>query len=148
MGSEARRAAIEDRFRVNWDAGSGTLRTPVAFENAPVLITRVDQAASIAKPPNSGSWVRLSIREGESNQVDLNSAPRVRETGRIYLQIFVVRGNGTAAARAFADLAKPIFRRAQFSGISCRVPTVQPVGDTEGWWQLNVSWPYYADDIV
>lgn len=148
MAREARRAAIEDRFRTNWTADATTLRTPVAFENAPVLLTRVDQTASIPKAPAGGSWVRLTVREGESNQVDLNSAPRVRELGRIILQIFVAKGNGTAAARAFADLAAPIFRRAQFAGITCRVPTVQAVGDTEGWWQLNVGWPYQADDIV
>lgn len=151
MGDSATRAAIESRFLTMWTADATNLRTPVALENVPYLPVLVSGSAtgSLPKPPNNAAWVRLTIREGESRQIELrDTTPLRRSSGVIIVQIFVPRGTGTDASADYADLLPAIFERKQFGGITTRTQRTTIVGDTEHWWQRNVSFPYQRDQAA
>lgn len=130
MTLEAERIAIESRFNTNWTT------TTKAFDNIPF------------KPPTNGDgWARLTILDGKSDQVSLNTDPTHRRVGVITVQIFVPKGTGTITVRTYADSIAAIFRNAVFSGIVCRSPFLVRVGQTGEWYQMNVIVPFFIDEI-
>lgn len=100
-------------------------------------------------PPNDGSsWVRLTVVEGESNIAGLGDSQRLfRNVGVIICQIFVQDGKGSKAALDIADILETIWGGASFNGITCRASSVTRVGADNGWYQVNVSTPYFWDNI-
>ena len=129
MNFAQERSSIEARFTTQW-AG----RTPIAFDNV-----------AFTPPANQGAFVRLAIRNGDSNTAGVQGTGSVltEHQGRIWVQVFVKEGTGTAAARGHADAAAAIFGNSRFDGIRCYAPEIKHVGaDGNGYHQINVSIPY------
>ena len=133
MSFNAVRQAIEQRMVSNW-AGPAT----VAYEN-----TRFDQ-------PAGSQWLRLTVREGESETAGLKgSAIGVRRNGLIIVQVFTPAGDGTKSAREAADSVAAIFEHQRFSGITTYNASISVVGMTkDSWHQINVTIPYWSYDDV
>lgn len=130
MGFDTGRKDVETRFQNYW----GTT-TEVLYDN----MTRV--------PERGTPWVRLTINEGQSNIIGIADTNLYRNLGVIIVQVFVPEGQGTASARQLADQAAAIFRGAQFgSGITCRAPQLANIGVIDGWYQINVSVPFFRDE--
>jgi len=120
------RAAIEGRLASNWTT------TDIAYVNVPFA------------PDNAAPWVRLNILNGESGPRNVNDGKR--HLGVIVLQIFVPQNTGTATARTYADSLATIFEDAQFSGILCGVASIETIGNTGTWYQINVTVGYWRDE--
>jgi len=125
------RKAIESRMAAAWTT------TPIRWENVPFAAT-------------STPYVALFILDGEGNQVSLGSPALRRWVGIIVVQIFVQQDTGTQLARSYADTIGAIFDRAQFSSgnsgmIRCQTPSINNVGVTNGWNQINVTVPFIRD---
>ncbi len=131
MSFAATRQAIEERFRDFWLA-----RTKVHYEN------------TAFEPTHGVAWVRLSIREGEGNQIELAANPLHKFAGLIIVQVFTPENTGTSDARLLADVAAECFRSVSFAAgasgqITCQTPSAQTIGvDDAGWFQINVVAPY------
>ena len=123
--------AIESRFNTVWSASPNT---PIRFENDP------------RPAPDSGEWVKCVVIPATAERSTLGIKNH-RFTGFININIFVSKGTGTNRARTLADLASAIFRDTEFSGIVCRSPNITTIGDVEGFYQINVSVPYWRDYI-
>lgn len=133
MSFENERRDIEARFSTAWAA-----TTPVAYGNVPL------------EPPQNSSWVRLTILDGDAQQVSIGTGVAGaihRNAGLIIAQIFTALGAGERPARLLADQVANIFRSAQFSDIICRSPRVEVIGDTGGYYQVNVAVPFQRDTV-
>lgn len=101
-------------------------------------------------PPESSEWIAVSIRAGDSQQIEIGS-PTIthRHSGLVYVQIFSPIGKGDKAALDIADQIAALFRRYRQSvtngGIVFRTPTIRAVGVDGAFFQVNVSVPYVRD---
>ena len=101
------------------------------------------------KLPESGMWVQFSVLPGEDIQVDVGTQNRYRTTGIALANIFCPWETGEQDALVLADQIKTAFRGVTDAGVTYRTPSVQVIGRTAGkWWQINVSCPWYADDLA
>jgi len=116
----------------------------VAYDNAPF-----DQ-------PDNEMWIRWSVLTGNSFRTDLGgSTNRQRHSGIGMAQIFSLLGKGTRDALILADRIVARFNSVSdttsVSGNSVifRTPSISHVGRADSqWWQINVSCPFYADEIA
>lgn len=125
------RKAIEKRLADNWAT------TPIKYENVPFKETKA-------------AYVALFILRGDGQQASLGSSVLRRWPGLIVVQIFVPAGSGTQMALGYANTVGALFDKAEFSTgnsgwIRCRTPSAQPVGEKNGWWQVNVTVPYVRE---
>lgn len=137
MSFQDERVAIEAQFANNW---TGTTADRIKWENQ-----KFEQ-------PKSGSWVALTIRNGEARQASVNSRPLNRYPGIIQIDVYVPEESGTDTARSLADSAASIFRNVQFSygssgTITTRVPYLVTLGVTDGWHRVVVTVNYQRDKI-
>lgn len=128
------RIAIEKRLADRWST------TPIAFSNVPFTA------------PEDGSYVSLDILTGEGTQQDINTNPRHRYVGVIQVRVVVPAHAGSATARGYADTIGGYFRGATFShgssgSITCRTPSITPLGQENGQYTLALRIPYYRDAI-
>lgn len=131
MSFEATRALIAARLADNY------VTYPIANENHEF------------SPPEDGTpWVRLFIVEGASDIAGLGGSTRLfRNTGIIVCQIFIQEGKGTKDALDIADVLDTLWSGASFNGITCRASSVTRVGTSDGWYQVNITTPYFWDNI-
>lgn len=131
MSFEDARNAIESRLASHWTT------TPIRFENVPFVET-------------ASAYVALFILDGEGQQISLGTPALRRWPFVIAIQVFVPQDTGTKTARTYADTLAAIFDRAQFSAgnsgtIRCRVPSIEPAGVKDGWYQIAVTVPGFRD---
>lgn len=123
---ESIRLAIERRL-ASWDG------VPVEYDGAPQ--TPALKAAIDAKEP----WVRCTIQYGQSVTAGIGSAPCVRRTGLIMMQIFTPLDRGSRPAALLADSLVPLFEFYQDGHFETQAMSVQRIGESDGWYQYNAS---------
>ena len=94
-----------------------------------------------------GTWIRFSIIDGESVQASLGSSKRHRSFGVAVAQIFTKIGIGDKEAREIADLIVTAFRSTTEDSVTYRTPYITVLGRVEDQLQVNVTIPYYIEDI-
>lgn len=137
------RDEILSQFRTVWLADPATLGIQVLYDGV---------ADDPPDPPTP--FVRVSVRHNPSQpgQVTLANGVgqrRFRRTGFVFVQLFGPLGDGlvlcdtmaTVARRAFEGVATP--RDVLFRAVS-----VNEVGRSGGWEQVNVSAEFEYDEIV
>lgn len=129
MDFNQERQLIETRFATQWDE-----RTPVDYAN----VAFTPPALTDPLP----YWARLTVRSGEGSQITLGENPEHRYVGLIYVQLFGPKNRGTKALRDYATIVAGIFTRYVEEGLICRTSYLQEIGETEGWYQINVVTPY------
>jgi len=137
MNSAERRAAIETHIATNWPS-SEVLKV---FDNIPVteeLLRKVEET--------SGMYAECHIAEGgETQQSSGAVGTRLSKgTGVLYVNVFVRKGEGTAAVRTFADQVADILRYVNLGGsaLRLRVPAVSDIGEENGWYGIQVRTPF------
>lgn len=101
----------------------------------------------------SAPYIAVQIEEFDGGQITLGNVPQThRYFGVITIQVLTPERTGGKAARAYADLLDPTFRRAQFSQgdsgiITCRTPQARTIGVRDGWYQINLVIPFHRDKI-
>lgn len=134
------RDVIEGHFKSAW----GSL-TAVKYENQPW------------DTPNAKNYVALTLVRGAAadiglaQQVELRQKALHRYGGTVIVQVFQKERTGTGEANKLAGKVAAIFRNQELckgdSGLlRFRTPSVVPIGANNGWWQLNVSCPYFRDN--
>lgn len=140
MTYQAELSAIEARLLNNYTS------TPVAIDDSGPIIDPATR--QIVEQPDDAAWVRLSVRGAREEQASIGGAGsnRFRNYGVIIVQVFTPMREGPQAGRSIADVVGAIYRRQQFSGITCRGASVRDLGKVAGWIQHNVEIPYFRDD--
>lgn len=92
---------VENTFATAWGS-----TTPIAYDN--IAFTQ----------PSGSSWVKVYVREGDSQKITLGTAPQRRRTlGTVFVDIYTPIGQGSKAARTYADSVKAIFKDLRVSGV-------------------------------
>jgi hypothetical protein len=121
--------AIESRFDTNFTA------CEKKFQNAGY------------RPKADTNFAEIFVVEADNRRVEIGSTnPLHRTTGLISVNIHTKIGIGTNTGRALADTAADIFRDTSFSGITCRSPLVQNIGEVEDWYIINMTCEFYRDE--
>jgi len=132
MTFEAMANIIRSRFKNQVVGATGLL---VAYDNAPF------------DEPDNAVWVRFTVLTGDSDQASFGAQKRFRTIGIAVAQIFQPIMQGDKASLALADRIVTAFRSVTDSGVVFKTPSLRRVGRTEKFNQINVSCPFYADDV-
>ena len=100
------------------------------------------------EPSGAATWLRATVELGESVQVELGATSTYRRPGNVVFQIFTQPDTGDEEWTQIADMIQEFFRGQSEDGITWRTPTINKVGERQGWWQVNVTCPFYSDVIV
>jgi len=92
-------------------------------------------------------WTRVAIRHGEKSQVQLGEKRTWRNIGLLFVQIFVKTGTGSQQSMNLADRVSSYFKGVSVDGVTYKTPSVFHVGSSDGYYQMNVQCPFYADDL-
>lgn len=123
------RQALETEFNTEWST------TDKVFDN------------TIYEPTKGTPWVRLTIMDGDSENISLSSASTVRKRydGTIYTSIFVPSGTGTGTARTHADSIAAIWDNTTISGVKTLLSEIDRGPMESEWFSLIVKTPFYYD---
>ncbi len=136
MGRESRDNTIQAKFK-----------TGIEDVEANKLTDKVRYPNDKRKKPQNTTWAKVSIREGENNQVTMGGqTKRFRTLGILFVQLFTPLGEGTKTINALADTIVTEFRAVRASGIVYRTPRVEKIGRRSGEYQVNVIIPFLLDD--
>ncbi|MCE6993055.1 phage tail terminator-like protein [Dyadobacter sp. CY323] len=103
------------------------------------------------KPPNTETWVRLTIQNFDGYQASMGSpgSNRFRRKGLVTIQIFQKEGTAGLDALNKADAAVNIFRGVENAGIQYYDVQIKEIGnDGAGWYQINVLAYFQYDHIA
>lgn len=133
MSYEAERADIENRFATLWGA-----TTPVAYSNVAF------------KPPADAEWARLTILDNTTDEIGIGQpgAQLYRFQGLIVVSLFAPLNKGEKRARQLADQVFQIFKAADFGSVTSWAPYVTVVGESDGYFQVNVTTNFKRDEIT
>ena len=132
MDFEQIRQKVEGRLFA-WDG------VPVAYDNAPA-----GQAVTDAQS-NKDPWVRCVVNHGDSQTASVGSDPCVRRTGLVMCQVFTDRKIGSKTAMDIASSLAGHLEYHQDGKFLTRAASVNRIGDSDTWFQINVSVPFVAD---
>ena len=130
--------AVTKRMDYEWNLLHPTI--PILYEN-------IEVAEGDGLGYEDGeAHIDLEILDGESDRIDLGNVTRShRYPGFININIYGVKGEGVRDIKELADSAASIFRDQQFNGVSCWSASITKIGPSGGYFQYNVSIPFYAD---
>ena len=104
--------------------------------------------------PLSGPWMRFTVIDAKSNQVETGSSRNTnRVLGSLIIQIFVPDDTGDGQALEIAQEVGSAYRQKVLnfpdgSGlVRTRNPTVRGIGVSDSFYQVNVSIPFHRDDL-
>ena len=130
MFSDARQI-IENYFRANWT------RTLAVYDN------------DDTKGKPNESWIRLTIIQNahfsEYDGYFSFSPTTIRYRGHIAIQLFVPLNVGHGVMNRLADEISQLLVNRGINGIQLKAPSIQRIGPSEGWFQVNIITPYYWD---
>lgn len=128
-------AVIRERFRTLVAEPEGVV---VAHDNAEF------------SPPDGGKWVRLSMVDGDSTNIEATGPVRhYRTVGVAIAAIHVPLNAGDAQARALAAKVVTAFRATTVSGVLFSTPSERVAGrERERWWRHDVVIPFQWDDAA
>lgn len=134
---------VENTFATAWGS-----TTPICYENISCT------------PPVGSSWVKVYVREGDSQKITIGESPQTRRTlGTVFVDIFTPIGQGSKAVRTYADSIKTIFKDLRVSGIQFFEGDLQVWGEryytnsgtgvpaTSQWYQGTVAIPFKYDVV-
>lgn len=124
MSLDGDRQVVEELLEDNWST------TDIAWDGVEY------------SPTPGTSWVRLTVLPGEDQFLTLDN---YRQVGLVIIQIFTPENQGSTTARGYADTITGIFRNVKQSGVLFRMPTTSRHGISEGWYQMNISIPYWRE---
>lgn len=101
----------------------------------------------ITDPPGNTLWMRLSIIEFDNERVTIGgTTSKFRTFGEMAVQIFSPINTGDGGSRNLADDIHTVFRSLIYNGIVFRTPSINVIGRSDSWWQINVNCPFYTDN--
>jgi hypothetical protein len=104
--------------------------------------------------PASGPWIRFTLLDATGNQIEMGSVNNThRVVGTLILQIFVEADSGDGAALQLADAIGELYRQQVLnfpdaSGhVRMRDPVVKAIGNSDAYYQVNLSIPFHRDEL-
>lgn len=133
MSYESVRKEVQKHF---YDNFTGVASDKIAWDNVSY------------SPIEGQAWVRFSVQNNLSNFVSVGGPNvKVRKYGIVFVQVFTPEGNGTLLSDQIVDNVVNSLEAEQLtSGFTLQESSVQNIGNSNGWYQVNVSTPFYYDE--
>lgn len=102
-------------------------------------------------PPNPPAfWARFTVKLGEEYRMDIGTGTgnaTYRIPGVLIVQLFYPQNKGNGDVLLKADALASKFRNWCGATITCEATTVEEIGISEGYYQVNMSVPFRQDSI-
>ena len=95
-------------------------------------------------PSKMAIWARLADVTATAGANEIGNGPIVQRVGTVIVQIFTPIYNGTLAISEIADKIIELFQFQNDGALSYFSASVYNAGETDNWYQWNVSIPYRA----
>jgi hypothetical protein len=95
-------------------------------------------------PKGKAIWARLTNIPGLAGANEIGNGPVVHRTGIVIIQIFVPSNSGTLLITQTADKLRELFEFQGDGKLSYFSVSSTEVGDSNGWYQQNITIPYRA----
>ena len=119
---------IETHFSNNW------IETPIAYQN-------------IAYNEQS-EFIRLTILSGKRYQASLGGTVNVyRIPGIVIIQIFCPKDRGTKRVLVISDLIIAFLQSKVIGTVNFKTPYISFQNVVDSFYQVNVTCPFYVDNI-
>jgi len=136
---------------VTFEAVANTIRSRFEAQVAVAesLTTQYDNQRLPDNVDVNSAWCRFAIKLGDGLLTEIGGSKTHRYPGVAIAQLFVPIHHGDREGLRLADVIKTAFRAVTVSGVTFRTPSVNNLGlETEKkWWQINVSCPFYFNEI-
>ena len=104
------------------------------------------------EPPDANNpeslWLRYSHLEGYRQRITVSAEPgqsRWRQYGTLVIQLFQPRNTGDRLVRRLGDQVVTAYTSKSFQGMRFRTPQPQAIGNTNAWYQYQVTIPFEYD---
>lgn len=95
-------------------------------------------------PTGKSIWARLTNIPGLAGANEIGAGPVVHRTGIVMVQLFVPAGSRSLLITETADKIRELFEFQDDGQLSYFAVSAYEAGETDGWYQWNVSIPYRA----
>lgn len=135
----------------------GTARNAInaAFDTAWADQTPVEWPnVEFTKPNPKSAWVRITVDGNLAGQAGFGDGVLHRNSGLIFVQVFIPDNDGPADADTYAQSAANALQYKRIDHISGGRPlrtwgaTQRTVGNQDGWYQVNVTIPFDYDEVI
>lgn len=89
-------------------------------------------------------WARLTILSGMAGANEIGNGPVVHRSGVAIIQIFVPTGTNSRLITQTADKLRELFENKTDGKLDYFSVSANEVGETNGWYQMNLNIPYRA----
>lgn len=122
--------AINDRFIAAWEG-----KTEYTIDNEDFT------------EPESGAWVRLTVRNTDGGQTSMGRVGNRRfdRKGVIVVNVFTPIEQGTSEGDVLAEFAKDLFEATRFNGVTVNNGLVREKGSDKTWFHhiMTADFEYY-----
>ena len=130
MGQDVVRNVVETHLQDNWT------QTPIQWENVHF------------EPIEGQSFIAPVIVPTSGIQISLGGVALNRWEGFIDISVFIPMNQGSKTGNDLADALIKLFYHYTEQGVSFYTGYAKPTGSTESWWKINVTIPYYFDELI
>lgn len=138
MSAVDMRAAVGALLSSNWNEAT---HGPIAWPNMTFT------------PEPTLTFIKFSMSSAQTDQIEFGADnATVRDTGRVFVQVFVPVGKGDKRARELCDILAKLFKdnkqlTTPVGRIIFRRANIKDIGASGPHYQFNVSIPYLYDTI-
>lgn len=108
-----------------------------------------DDNAEIKNKDSLDSWVRISMREGPTDQVTIApvGSREWQTIGTVIIQIFARTGKGSGVTREISSVVRDIFRGRKIGNSTFRGVSISYQNAGSVWFQQNLIASFFSRDL-
>ena len=96
-------------------------------------------------PKKATMWARATTRLGMPRTLEKGDAALGTRTGVFIIQVFLLPEKDISICESLCDKIEKAFRLASLGDVHCEEPATVEVGfDEDGWYQHNVTIPFWT----
>lgn len=95
-----------------------------------------------------GEWIRCQVIFGDSTQISMGSTQDHRTELLIVISLFGKNNSGTGQLLTYADTLTTLFTNKTIGVCNTRSPSVNEIGEVDGFYQINLVTPAWSDRSV
>jgi hypothetical protein len=96
--------------------------------------------------PTDDKWLRATVLFDEAANVTPDNYQRI--FGIFVIDSFVPKGSGDQAQLADAELLRTTFQNVEFGQTKTQETSIQTIGETESWYQVQISTNFYLEGAI
>jgi len=125
-----------------------TIRTDIEAYLVANWATTTIQFSNAKFTTPAAEWVRCQVVFGDTSQVSMGSSQDHRTELLVVLSLFGKNNSGTGQLLTYADTLTDLFVNKDIGVVKTRSPSINVIGEVDGFYQINLVVPAYSDKVV